>query len=106
MDRLAKRVLSRLGIADYFSEVFCCKDVGRGKRFPDIYNHALGYLGTKKEETLVFEDAVYAGRTLSANGFVSVGIEDANTTESEREEVKTLATYYIDSYANWKKILE
>lgn len=103
---LAKRVLSRLGIADYFSEVFCCKDVGRGKRFPDIYNHALGYLGTNKEETPVFEDAVYAVRTLSANGFVSVGIEDANTTESEREEVKTLATYYIDSYANWKKILE
>ena len=103
---LAKRVLSRLGIADYFSEVFCCKDVGRGKRFPVIYNHALGYLGTNKEETPVFEDAVYAVRTLSANGFVSVGIEDVNTTEDERAEVKALADYYIDSYENWEKILK
>ncbi len=103
---LARRVLTRLGIADYFSAVFCCRDVGRGKRYPDVYNHALGFLGTKKEETPVFEDAVYAVRTLYANSFVSVGIEDENCIGNERDEVKSLATYYIDSYKNWEKILK
>jgi HAD superfamily hydrolase (TIGR01509 family) len=103
---LARRVLERLGIVDYFSAIFCCKDVGRGKRYPDVYNYALNYLGTDKEETPVFEDAVYAVRTLHANGFVSVGIEDENCIGSERDEVKSLATYYIDSYKNWEKILK
>jgi HAD superfamily hydrolase (TIGR01509 family) len=103
---LASKVLTRLGIRDYFSAVLCCKDVGRGKRYPDVYNYALNYLGTNKEETPVFEDAVYAVRTLHANGFVSVGIEDPNCVGEEREEVKAKATYYIDSYKNWEKILK
>ena len=103
---LASRVLTRLGIRDYFSAVLCCKDVGRGKRYPDVYNYALNYLGTSKEETPVFEDAVYAVRTLRANGFVSVGIEDPNCVGEEREEVKAKATYYIDSYKNWEKVLK
>ena len=103
---LASRVLTRLGIRDYFSAVLCCKDVGRGKRYPDVYNFALGYLGTSKEETLVFEDAVFAIRTLSSHGFVSVGIEDKWCIGEEREEVKAKATYYIDSYKNWEKVLK
>lgn len=103
---LAKRVLSRLGILDCFSEVLCCRDVGRGKRHPDIYNHALGFLGTKKKETLVFEDAVFAVRTLKANGFVAVGIEDEYTTDRERAEIKSLVDYYVDTYANWEKVLK
>ena len=103
---LASKVLTRLGIRDYFSAVLCCKDVGRGKRYPDVYNYALNSLGTSKEETPVFEDAVFAIRTLSSHGFVSVGIEDENCIGSERDEVKSLATYYIDSYKNWEKILK
>ena len=103
---LASRVLTRLGIRDYFSAVLCCKDVGRGKRYPDVYNYALNYLGTSKEETPVFEDAVFAIRTLSSHGFVSVGIEDKWCIGEEREEVKAKATYYIDSYKNWEKVLK
>lgn len=103
---LARRVLERLGIVDYFSAIFCCKDVGRGKRYPDVYNYALSYLGTAKEETPVFEDAVFAIRTLSSHGFVSVGIEDKWCIGEEREEVKAKATYYIDSYKNWEKVLK
>ena len=102
---LARKVLQRCGILEYFDEVFCCKDVGRGKRYPDIYNHALAYLGTAKEETPVFEDALFAIRTLSSNGFISVGIEDVNAS-SDKDEIMSLSTYYIDSYANWEKILK
>ena len=103
---LVRRVLTRLGVVDCFSAIFCCRDVGRGKRFPDIYNHALGFLGTEKGETLVFEDAVFAIRTLKANEFVAVGIEDVNVTDDERAEIKSLVDYYIDTYANWEEILK
>lgn len=103
---LVRRVLTRLGAVQYFSEIFCCKDVGRGKRYPDIYNHALGFLGTDKDETPVFEDAIFAVRTLKANGFIAVGIEDKYVTEDERAEIKSLVDYYIDSYVNWEKILK
>lgn len=102
---LASKVLQRLGILEYFSGVLCCKDVGKGKRYPDIYNYALKFLGTDKEDTYVFEDAVFAIRTLNQNGFTSVAIEDVNS-ENERAEIKSLCTYYIDSYKNWEKVLK
>ncbi len=102
---LASEVLKRLGILDYFSAVLCCKDVGKGKRYPDIYDYALKFLGTSKEDTYVFEDAVFAIRTLNGNGFISVAIEDVNSV-NEREEIKSLCTYYIDSYKNWENILK
>lgn len=102
---LARRVLKRLGIVDYFDEVFCCKDVGRGKRHPDVYDYALNYLGTSKDDTLVFEDALFAVKTLKANGYKAVGIEDVNSA-SDKDEILSLADFYIDSYKNWEKILK
>lgn len=40
-----------------------------GKTKPDIYLQAAEYLGTRPEETLVFEDVIHAVRTAKKAGF-------------------------------------
>ena len=54
-------------------------------------------LGGNKDNTLVFEDAVYAIRTLKKAGYTVVGIEDYDS-ERDREEIIKLSDYYIRDY--------
>lgn len=53
----------RLEIAKYFDRIFTCEEAGAGKTKPDIYLQAAEYLGTRPEETLVFEDVIHAVHT-------------------------------------------
>lgn len=87
----------RLGIDKYFDKIFTCSDVGKGKRYPLIYERALEFLGTPKENTYVFEDAYYALTTAHTNGFKTVGIYDRNVLESP-EKVKEMCDFYTADY--------
>ena len=93
---LAMIALERCGLLPYFSAMFCCSEVGAGKNRPDVFRCALAHLGTKKEETLVFEDALYAVRTAKADGFQVAGIYDS--FEKEQEALRTLADFYLTDY--------
>ena len=57
---IVEDVLNRLGIRDFFVEILTCAEVGCNKETPHIYRAALEVLGTKKDETVVFEDALHA----------------------------------------------
>ena len=96
----AKAVLKRLGVLDYFSEVFTTTIVGADKNSPLIYEVAMNHLGTKKEETYIFEDAWYAIKTAHNNGFNVVGIEDENTVVPA-EEIAPLCNYFLYSEDNY-----
>lgn len=52
---LVEETLDRLGILQYFSEIFTCAEVGYGKDKPIIYRKALEHLGTTKNETYVLK---------------------------------------------------
>ena len=95
--------LRHFGIEHCFSRVFTCTEVGRGKRFPDIYEAALQYLGTPKETTWVFEDTYTAICTAKAFGLPTVGIYEAQ--ESHYEEMKQAATVYIDKGESPKRLI-
>ncbi len=73
---LVKVVLKHCDIEKYFSNLFSCKEVGKGKESPDVFFLALDYLGTPKEETWVFEDSFVALNTASKAGFPTVGVYD------------------------------
>ncbi|MBQ8546374.1 MAG: HAD family phosphatase [Clostridia bacterium] len=90
----AKGVLKRLGVLDYFSEVFTTTIVGADKSSPLIYEVALEHLGTKKDETYIFEDAWYAIKTAHDNDFKVIGIEDKNTVVPTSE-IVPLCTYFL-----------
>lgn len=95
---LVEAALKNNGMARYFSGIFTCTTVGKGKDEPDIYMAALDSLGTSKDETWVFEDALYAVRTAKAAGFKVAGVYDKS--EKNTGLVKSLADIYIDSFSN------
>lgn len=95
---LVEETLERFGVRWFFSEIFTCAEVGCGKDKPIIYRKALEYLGTTKEETYVFEDSMFALKTVKADGFPAVGIYDRH--ENRQGELKRLADYYIRDFAD------
>lgn len=95
---LVEETLDRLGLLQYFSEIFTCAEVGYGKDKPIIYRKALEHLGTMKNETYVFEDSLFALKTAKADGFTTVGVYDRH--ENRQDNLKNLADYYIVDFAD------
>lgn len=94
---LIEKALERNGILPCFSTVLTCGEVGAGKDSAKIYEEALKHLGTKKSETLVFEDAHYAVVTAKSAGFTVVAIED-DAEKKYKEKIKSLSDFYVTSY--------
>lgn len=91
--------LGRAGLLECFSIVASTDDVGISKREPAVYDYARSFLGTPKAETWVFEDAVYALRTLRAAGYPTIGIYDRDDSGTFAE-LSELADYAICGYAD------
>lgn len=95
---LVEETLDRLGILQYFSEIFTCAEVGYGKDKPIIYRKALEHLDTAKNETYVFEDSLFALKTAKTDGFTTVGVYDRH--ENRQDSLKNLDDYYIVDFAD------
>ena len=93
-------VLCNLGIRDFFTEIFTCAEVGYNKETPHIYRTALEVLGTKKDETVVFEDALHALMTAKNDGFPVAAVYDKH--ELRQTEMKENSDYYITNYETVK----
>ena len=102
---LVEKALERNGIREYFSDIFTCGSVGAGKDTPVIYDVALEHLGTPKENTFVFEDALYAIETANKAGYNIVGINDVSE-KAHPDDVKKLCDYYINNYSEIYKFFE
>jgi len=91
-----KAALEKFGMLDYFPVIYSTYTVGVSKLEPKVYDVVLEELGTDKETTWVFEDALYAAKTAKENGYPVVGIFD----ESERrtEGLQQLVDIYIHNY--------
>lgn len=94
---MVEKALERNGLLHYFSEIYTCNSVGAGKDTPVIYDVALEHLGTPKEDTFVFEDALYAIKTAHKAGYNVVGIKDVSEP-AEPDEVKLYCNCYINKY--------
>ena len=90
---LVEAALDRCGVLSCFGEIFTCNEVGHGKDEPDIFEVALRFLGTRREETLVFDDALYAVRTAKEAGFPVAAVYDSH--EKEQDKVRLLADIYL-----------
>lgn len=95
---LVEKALERNGIREYFSEIFTCSSVGAGKDNPKIYDVSLEHLGTNKENTFIFEDALYAIETAKKAEYKIIGINDVSE-KADPEEVKKFCDYYINNYS-------
>lgn len=90
-------VMEKYDMLHYFSAIYSTYTVGASKTEPKVYDVVLGELGTDKETTWVFEDALYAVKTAKANGYNVVGIYDKS--EPNQEELKQIVDMYINDYS-------
>lgn len=93
---LVEAALKRTGLYGYFSQIYTCTEVGRGKEFPDIYLKAMEFMGERQEDTVVFEDAYYAIKTAKAAGFYVVAMADETTKEDEAGIMQAADEYHQD----------
>lgn len=89
-------VLEKYDMLHYFSAIYSTYTVGASKTEPKVYDVVLKELGTDKNTTWVFEDALYASKTAKANGYNVVGIYDKS--EPGQDELKELVDIYIHKY--------
>lgn len=87
--------LARLGIEDYFDEIYTATEVGKGKNYPDIFQLAMDKMGTKPEETWLFEDGLYSMITAKAYGMPVVGVYD-KVSHDDQEAIKQVADIYLE----------
>ena len=101
---LIKIAIAHCRLEKYFSNIFSCAEIGKGKDEPDIYLKAIAYLGTETEETCVFEDSHIAIKTANKIGAKTVGIYDKYNYG--QEEMKKIADVYIDDGETLLKLLK
>lgn len=87
--------LARLGIENYFDEIYTATEVGKGKNYPDIFQLAMDKMGTKPEETWLFEDGLYSMITAKAYGMPVVGVYD-KVSHDDQEAIKQVADIYLE----------
>lgn len=90
-------VLEKFNMLHYFSVIYSTYTVGASKKEPKVYDVVLNELGTDKETTWIFEDAVYACETAKKNGYNLVGIYDKS--EPRQDELKSLVDFFIENYS-------
>lgn len=97
-----KELLDKRGLSSFVEEVFSSSEHPTGKTEPHVFVEALDYLSGSKENTLVFEDAVFAAKTAKNAGFKVIGIKDK--IEIDQQKLKELCDYYIESFEELEKL--
>lgn len=92
----------RLGYTDYFDAILTCPELETHKSEPDIFFAATNAMGTKPEETWVFEDGLYAVKTAKTAGFRTVGIFD-EVSKADQPELEALSDIYVESLEGFFK---
>lgn len=97
--------LNRLLILDDFQAILTCSEVGKGKDSPDIYLQAAKILGTKPEETWVFEDSCHALLTAKRAGFRTVAVYD-RANKDDLETLKKESDLFLQEYSEVSRFLD
>lgn len=97
--------LKRLDIFDLFTNVWSCDDFNTSKADPMIYRMAAERLGKPVEQVLFLDDNYNADKTAKEAGMQVCGVYDPSS-EGYKEEIQSVADYYIHDFAelpelNW-----
>jgi len=95
--RLALIALNKTGLVRDLDYIFSTDMVGGSKAEPEFYDRLCTLIGEKKEDCVMFEDALYAMKGARAAGLGVVGITDM-TNERDRAAIEQVCDVVIDSY--------
>ncbi|MEG0570828.1 MAG: HAD family phosphatase [Oscillospiraceae bacterium] len=101
---MVEEALEFTKISEYFSGIITCTELECDKNTPTIFKKALSTIGTNKENTIVFEDALHAIESAKSDGFCVAGVYD-KSADSVQEKIKEISDYYITSYHDFLSII-
>ena len=90
--------LKRLGIFEWFDNVWSCDDFATTKADPDIYRMAAERLGEKIENILFLDDNYNADKTARSTGMMVCGVYD-DSSRDYVDEMKTVTDFYIYNFS-------
>lgn len=93
-ERLGMLALERLGVGEFFAGAVSSSNYG-AKTAPDVFLAAADLIYAIPEETIVFENSLYAVRTAKKAGFVTAAVQDVS--ENDQEGLKRTADFYAET---------
>ena len=97
MRHLVIRAMDRTGLSEFASGVFTCSEAGAPKTEPTVFLQAMEFLGSKPEETWVFEDSLLAIKTAKNIGCKVCAVYDDSNADTT-EQITALSDVYIKSF--------
>lgn len=97
---LGMAALTRLGVADFFAGAVSCTEYG-AKTSPEVYFAAADLMYAVPQETVVFEDSLFAVRSAKKAGFRTAAVCDIG--EASQRELEKTADFYaptLDIFAD------
>jgi len=91
---LIEACIQRLGVGDCFEFLLSSEEVGAGKDRPDVYLEAARRLGGGPEDTIVFEDLLFAVQTARSAGFQVAAVYDEASAGDEAALRETADFYF------------
>lgn len=91
---LGMAALTRLGVADFFAGAVSCTEYG-AKTSPEVYYAAADLMCAVPQETVVFEDSLYAVRSANKGGFRTAAVFDIG--EASQKELEKSADFYAET---------
>lgn len=98
---IAEMALTRLGIRDYFSQVYDQSAFNSHKSELEFYSIVIKQLGLEKHDTIIFEDAIFAIKSGKHSGAFTIGVYD----HVSRHIVYELAEIADQFVMNFKEII-
>lgn len=97
-ERLGMGALARLGVGDFFAGSVSCSNYG-SKTSPDVFLAAADLIHALPEETIVFEDSLFAVKTAKRAGFVTAAVKDIS--EHNQTELKRVSDFYAEQLGDF-----
>jgi len=98
---LALIALNKADLVKDLDYIFSTDMIGGNKSDPAFYDRLCAFLGEKKEDCVMFEDALYAMKGARAAGLGVIGVTDG-TNERDREAIYAVCDQVIDSFDELK----
>lgn len=95
--RLMMIALNKSNLVSNLDYIFSTDMLGGSKADPAFYDQLCALIGEKKEDCVMFEDALYAMKGARAAGLGVVGVRDA-TNELDRKAIHAVCDVVIDSF--------
>ena len=89
--------LNRMDLTKELDLIYSTEIIGGHKGEPEFYDRLCAMIGERKEDCVMFEDALYAMKGARAAGLGVIGITD-DTNQRDQEEIAKVCDRVVDSY--------